>query len=85
MTFAAQGPDQALTQLNSLVTCTNDKWVLNNNECGSIAQWAATDPATKNNDATPICINVLTFFTAGRSHSFTASTRYTNTCVNASN
>lgn len=84
VTFASQGPNQALTQVNNPVKCTNDIWVLNNNDCGSTYQWTSSDASTKFNDATPICINAITFYTTGQSNSFTATTRYTNTCVSAS-
>jgi len=90
-TYASKSPQQALSNLNSLVSCTNDKWVLNNSDCGTTPQWSATDASTKDNDSTAICINVSTFDKAGRKYrvnqkwyyNFTATTRYTGTCCSS--
>lgn len=65
-----------LTNLNSKVSCKNDKWVLYTGNCPSgYTTWTAANGATGGNtSSTNMCIAVQTFKQAG----FSASNRYTS-------
>ena len=68
----------ALNSLNTMVDCSNDQWVMNDNKCTASPKWTTADTDTYLNDATAICINVKRFVTtAGQS----LTTRYTGTCA----
>lgn len=81
-TTAATGKSyiDALSILNNYVTCTNDKWVVNDSDCGSTTLWTNTDAVTLNNGATAICINIATFTAVGAA---SITTRYSGGCATA--
>ena len=50
-----------VTKLNSALACTNDLWVLRDSDCNGVNEWKLGDSCKKDNDATPICLNINTF------------------------
>jgi len=83
-TTTTLGYTQALSDINALVTCTSDKWVMNDSDCSvspaASPIWNTGDATTYNNGSgVSLCINVGTWLDNGNS----ATTRYTGSCADA--
>jgi hypothetical protein len=50
-----------VTKLNADLACTNDLWVLRDSDCNGTNKWKLGDSYKKDNDATPLCLNINTF------------------------